>query len=128
MILLRAYRPLGEDDVVTAWYAGANPKAQAGLDARMVHLRVQKREGWIRQPYDSLDGGVGEVRWKAEKINHRGLGYFGPERDHFTFLFFATKTNVFLPRNAIAKAIERRTLVEANPSLSIVVRDRWNQP
>ncbi len=93
----------------------------------MLYLRLQKREGWIRNMYDVLEEGVGEVRFKAEKINHRGLGYFGPERNHFTFLLFATKTNVFNPPNAISKAIERKKLVEQEPSLSIVVKDRWNQ-
>lgn len=127
MIFLRAYKPPGADDVVTVWYAGANPTAKANLDARMVHLRTQERDKWIRPYYDGLEDGVGEVRWKAIKINHRGLGYFGPERNQFTFLLFATKTNVFDPRNAISKAVERKVIVENDPSLSVAIKGRWNQ-
>ena len=128
MILLRAFKPVDQPDVVSYWYMTTAPTARAKLDALMVHLRTQKREGWIRPAYDVLRNGVGEVRFKAQKINHRGLGYFGPDRNQFTFLLFATKTNVFKPNNAISRAVEIMKMIEADRALSIVISGRWNQP
>jgi hypothetical protein len=128
MILLRSLTLDDGQEVVNSWYARANAIARANLDVRMNHLRFQKREGWTRPYYDILRkaDGVGEVRFKAEKINHRALGYFGPGRNEFTFLFFSTKTDRYDPPNAIEIAKQRRLIVVSNPRVSTVVK-RWGQ-
>ncbi|MGE3993597.1 type II toxin-antitoxin system RelE/ParE family toxin [Pseudorhodoplanes sp.] len=115
--------PNGQD-VVSAWYAAASSAERASLDARMVYLRLQTRESWTRPSYDTLRDGVGEVRFKARRINHRALGFFGPERNHFCFLIFATKTNVFDPRNAIETAVDRRAHIESGAASYVIVR-KW---
>ena len=129
MILLRALQLDDGADVVTIWYENYQhlPVVRARLDTRMMHLRYQNREGWVRPNYDTLRDGVGEIRFKANQVNHRPLGFFGPDRGDFTFLFFAIKTDVFDPANAIDIAVERRQQVIAKPELSMVVKGRWNQ-
>ena len=128
MILLRSYRLDDGSDVVSVWHARESGKVKAGLAARMVHLRQQPREGWIRPPYDILKSadGIGAVRWKVERIQHRGLGYFGPGRNEFTFLLFTTKADGYDDID-IKHARTRRSNVEHNMSLSVVVKDRWGQ-
>jgi hypothetical protein len=130
MIVLKSFRldDCGAGDVVTRWYAQYDdrPKVRAKLDSRMTYLRQQNREGWIREPYDTLRDDIGEVRFKADQMWYRPLGYFGPGRNEFTFLFFATKTDEFDPPNAIDIAVERKLVVENNPKRAIRLR-RWGQ-
>lgn len=129
MIVLRAFT-LDDcnQDVVSLWYQqhGNRPKVRAKLDSRMVYLRQQRREGWVREPYDTLRDGIGEVRFKAERVLYRPLGFFGPAREEFTFLLFATKTKDFIPPNAIDIAVERRKVVIRNPERAVRL-NRWGQ-
>lgn len=129
MILLRSYQLEDGSDVVDAWFEEqeTSPRIRARFDSIMVHLRCQNREGWTRPYYDTLRSGVGEVRFRVQETNFRPLGFFGPDRNEFTFLFFATKNAAFHPPNAIEMAIERRELTRRKPNRSIVVRQRWNQ-
>jgi hypothetical protein len=130
MIVLKAFvlDDCGGGDIVTRWYEQyeASPKVRAKLDARMIYLRQQNREGWTRESYDTLRDGIGEVRFKAEGILHRPLGYFGPGRNEFTFLFFATKTGEFDPPNAIDIAVDRKLIIDRNPKRAIRLK-RWGQ-
>ena len=129
MISLRSLQFDDGADVVTIWYENHQnlPGVRARLDAIMFHLRCENREGWTRPYYDTLRDGVGEVRFKVNGINYRALGFFGPNRNDFTFLLFATKTDRFDPVNAIDIAVERRLQVIDKPELSTVVKGRWNQ-
>ena len=128
MFRLNAYT-LNGGDVVSAWYAKqtgkAGAKRKAKLDAIMLHLRQQPRELWIRGYYDTLRDGIGEVRFKLNGINYRPLGYFGPGRYDFTFLFFATKTNEFDPLRAIDIAVSRRGEIQ-NGSVRVKEIKRWD--
>lgn len=126
MILIKAFRD-GDGDIVATWGNQQRPKVRAAIASKMIYLRQQKREGWIRPHYDSLRDGIGEVRFKVERINYRALGFFGPGRNEFTFCFFATKTNVFDPRNAIDTAIERKLLVEQEDERYAVKLRMWGQ-
>ena len=128
MILLKSFRADDGIDVVARWYAEMErrPKARAKLDTRMRYLRQQPREGWVREPYDTLRDGIGEVRFKAGAVWYRPLGFFGPGRNEFTFLLFATKTDEFIPSNAIDLAVERKLVVMRSPSHAVMV-DRWGQ-
>lgn len=129
MILLRAFQPDVGNDVVSSWYDDYQnlPVVRARLDVLMIHLREQARDGWVRPYFDTLRDGVGEVRFKANNVNHRPLGFFGPDRNEFTFLYFATKTNRFSPANAIDIAADRRLDAIKDPQLSVPIRGRWNQ-
>jgi hypothetical protein len=57
---------------------------------------------WLHQ-----DGqGLGEVRFKADSIQQRPLGFRGPEPDVFTIVLPSVqeKGNRFVPANALAQA------------------------
>ena len=79
MILLRAFQPDIGNDVVSSWYDDYQnlPVVRARLNILMIHLREQARDSWVHPYYDTLRDGVGEVRFKANSVNHRPLGYFG---------------------------------------------------
>jgi len=126
MIVLKAFMD-GGTDVVSLWNSQQRAKVRAALAVKMTYLRQQNREGWIRPHYDGLRDGVGEVRFKVERINYRALGFFGPERNEFTFCFFATKTDEFDPRNAIDIAVERKILVERDALKHVAKLTIWGQ-
>lgn len=131
MVLLKAYRLADGADVVSAWYRhhAGDAAVRAGLDARMDYLKWQRREGWTRPRYDILRNcrGMGNVHFKVGTMQHRALGYFGPERMEFTFLMFCTHTEHYDPRNALEIGMQRMDQVRANPAMAIVVRGRWSQ-
>jgi hypothetical protein len=115
---------------VDDWYAlhSADDAVRSALDARMVFLRQQPRDYWTRPRYDLLKGagGIGEVRFKVDRIQHRALGYFGPRRMEFTFLEMCTKTDGNSLRKAIKSAKERKQEIDKDPNLSVLV-NRWGQ-
>lgn len=52
--------------------------------------------------------GLGEIRFKVSKVCYRPIGYFGPERQHFTVLIGTIKKgNRFNPINACNTAQKR---------------------
>jgi hypothetical protein len=115
-------------DVVSSWYAEHErwPKITVRLDLLMTHLLQQPRDNWIRPHYDTLRDGVGEIRFKVNRIQHRPIGFFGPERNDFTFLLFATKSAEFYPRNAIDVAVALKTRVENGTARTVRIV-RWDQ-
>jgi len=123
---IKAYVLNDGGDVVTSWVGryGQQPKVMARMDALMIHLRQQPKDGWIRPYYDTLSDGIGEVRFKVMNILHRPLGFFGPDRNDFTFLFFATKKAKFDPPNAIDTAVSRKAEIE-NGSAGVIRITRW---
>lgn len=125
MIGISAFVPDQGVDVLSEWFHTAGNMEKAKLDSRMLHLRQQRREKWTRPFYDTLRDGVGEVRFKANRIQHRALGFFGPDQNEFTFLILATKTNRFNPPNAIDIAVERRKLILSGNAARHVIT-RWD--
>lgn len=124
----KAYALDDGGDVVSSWYAhyGRWPKITVRLDLLMIHLLQQPRDNWTRPYYDTLRDGVGEIRFKVKGILHRPIGFFGPRRNDFTFLFFATKRDEFEPRDAIDIAVMRKAQIE-NGAARIVEVKRWEQ-
>jgi len=128
MFIAKAYALDDGGDVVSCWYAeyGRWPKITARLDLLMIHLLQQHKDGWTRPHYDTLRDGIGEIRFKVKGILYRPLGFFGPNRNDFTFLFFATKRDDFEPPDAIDIAVARKALIE-NGSVRTVEINRWKQ-
>jgi hypothetical protein len=126
MIVTKAFVLDDGGNVVSSWYTehARATKVMARLDMRMIYLRQLPRENWVRPYYDTLRDGVGEVRFEINRINYRPLGYFGPNRDEFTFLFFCKKKSQFEPRNAIDIAASRRKLIESCRAETTIVT-RW---
>lgn len=50
-----------------------------------------------------------EIRFKADRKQHRPIGYFGPGKDEFTILIYAThKQDIYDPSSALDSAEFRR--------------------
>ena len=97
------------------WLEGQTPAVQARFEAAFRHLEQQPREVWKRPHFDTLKGecsGLGEIRFKADSVQHRPIGFFGPNRGEFTFLLFAIeKDNSFIPKRACKTARQRKSKV-----------------
>jgi hypothetical protein len=95
-----------------------------GLRATLNGLKDQEDiQGWCRpNGFDLLTGkkyapyrGLGKLRFKAE-VQHRPLGFFGPERKTFTLLAWATERDgAFDPPTVLDTALKRMNLVLRNP-------------
>lgn len=55
-----------------------------------------------------------EIRFKANGVQHRPLGFFGPGPSEFTILILAThKDDVYKPSSAIDTAAQRRKAIQS---------------
>jgi hypothetical protein len=75
--------------------------------------------GWCRpNGFDRLTGKyreLGKLRFKVANVQHRPLGFFGPERKNFTLLIWATERDgKFNPPNLRETALQRMAHVKQN--------------
>jgi hypothetical protein len=97
------------------WYAETPPKAQAKFDKILDFLRDNPNNLWPSEWFKPLTGydGIFEIRYKIRNILYRPLGFFGPNKEEFTFLVPAREQgNILIPRDAPALAVERRKMIE----------------
>jgi hypothetical protein len=101
-------------DIFKEWYEQLPVGAQAKFDAILEYLRDTPHTQWstaVVLPLSEAEG-IFEIRVKIRNVLYRPLGCFGPDRGEFTLLVPAREHgNRFEPRNAIALAEARRTLV-----------------
>jgi Gp49-like protein DUF891 len=113
----RCYVSLRGIDEIQLWYEGQSEKVQAKFDSRLKFLAQRERHHWKREPFDDLHGecdGLGEIRFKADRIEHRPLGFFSPG-NMFTLVFCAQEKNSrFVPRNACETALNRKAQILAD--------------
>jgi hypothetical protein len=103
--------PRGQQEVPT-WYAQQTPRVQAVFDQRLRTLQQMERREWT-EPYSKiLRGectGLVEIRFYADKVQHRPLGWFGPSAGEFTILLCAREIgDRFDPLNACKIALGRK--------------------
>lgn len=107
----RCYISARGTDEVRAWYNNLSPAAQAKFDSRIKILAQNERQLWQRPLFALLKGqgaGLGEIRFDADKVQHRPIGYFGRENT-FTIVFCAIERgDRFEPKNALEVAQKRR--------------------
>jgi len=120
----RSYVDPNGAEAVAEWYGQQSAKVQAKFDERLRNLQQMRPDEW-RDPYSKqLHGecdGLVEIRFKANRVQHRPLGFFGPGRMEFTVLFFAVeKGDRFVPRDACERALRRRDAVVSDPNASTV--------
>lgn len=108
----------GKRDVIQDWYDSQSPETQAEFDNTLDFLRPRGRDEWKRPQFDVLHGecaGLGEIRFKANRVEHRIVGYFGPDRMKFAMLVAAIeKDKKFIPKSTCRTAQRRKTEVESN--------------
>lgn len=115
-------------DLVT-WYNSLEEKGKAVFSVRMDYLSACNTSAEWTMPYcKPLGAGIIEIRFKDRKVQQRPLGYFGPNTKEFTFLFPATeKGSKFIPKDAIARAKNRKKTVTLDPRRSHVWDFRLNE-
>jgi len=108
----------GGRDVIRDWYDEQAPEVQAEFDVALSYLREQPPAQWVRPSFGTLRGkcaGLEEIRFKANKIQHRPIGFFGPEGMQFTLLLCATeKDRKFIPPSTCDTAQRRKAIVLNN--------------
>lgn len=119
--ILRTYvKPSGED-VLRTWYDSGTAKVRAKFLSRMKFLKASPRHQWVRPHFDLLHEeckGLGEVRFKADRTEHRPLGFFSPG-ETFTFVFFAVeKDDSLVPKTACSVGQTRKAEVNSIPERS----------
>lgn len=107
----RCYRSADGTDEIKAWYDGGSKRLQAKFLSRMRILAQLPRVEWNENLYKDLHGpcgGLGEIRFFADKVQQRPLGFHSGAAE-FTILFCAKeKGGRFVPLSACEKAIARR--------------------
>lgn len=107
---------------VGQWYNAQNGKVQAAFDQRLRHLQQMQSYEW-RKPYTKqLSGGCDglvEIRFNADRVQHRPLGFYGPSRLEFTILLCAIERGGrFEPRDACNIALRRKDEVNNHSQAS----------
>lgn len=99
----------------------ASPQIQAAMDVAWDYLKVRSREQWShpRNHSAKLSGrkkdfrDYYEIRLFAGKVQHRPIGYFGPNLRDFTILIWATeKGGKFTPASWRTTADSRRNQIQ----------------
>jgi hypothetical protein len=121
----RSYVFPDNDDEVARWYRSQGPKVQAKFDRRLHDLQQMAPNEW-RDPYTKqLEGacdGLVEIRFKADRIQHRPLGFYGPRQHEFTIVFCAIEQgDRFEPADACAIALRRKDEVVTGVRVSRIV-------
>ena len=110
----------GKRDVIRDWYDSESPEAQAEFDNAIDFLRQRQRQEWKRPQFDLLRAncaGLGEIRIRANSVQHRIIGFFGPKHLEFTLLLAAKeKDRKFIPKGACLTAQRRKLEVESDPT------------
>jgi len=104
-------------DDVKAWYDRQSKEWRSKFAGRLFALRELPFDEWKPLLFRWLreDGqGLGEIRFKADRIQQRPLGFRGPQPDVFTIVFPSAqeKKSRFVPANAIAQAQRLKTDIE----------------
>lgn len=80
-------------------YNSASPSIQAGLDAALDYLKNLRRDKWTnpRKHAARLDKqdwpDFYEIRFFADKVQQRPIGFFGRQPDEFTFVLWCIEQN-----------------------------------
>lgn len=116
--------PNGTDEIRSA-YEGKQRQARAKLLSRLTTLSSLPFEEWTSTWYKDLHGtasGLGEIRFKADNVQQRILGYRSGEKE-FVLLFWAIeKGNKFVPSTAPQIALARKNNVLKSKDFA---RDLW---
>lgn len=107
-------------DEIKRWYDEGEPKMGAAFLSRLQTLSQLEAHQWELPYFRWLHGdcrGLGEVRFKANGVQHRPLGFLSG--DTFTLLFGAKeKGGKFLPKSACEIAQARKIEIQNAPQYS----------
>jgi len=114
---VRCFANARGDDLFDRDYRAQTPEVRAEFRAVLNGLLFQEDiTGWCRpNGFDRLSGKyreLGKLRFKVANVQHRPLGFFGPERKMFTLLIWSTERDgKFNPPNVRDTALDRMNQV-----------------
>lgn len=123
------------NSVVGEWasaYDRLGDKGQAKADERLRYLRDQPPAMWLEPGAKRLGSAtdkdckdVYEIRFKANNIQQRPLGFFGPGPSQFTVVLWAThKGNQWVPKEKCRIAKERyQSIVDGKSTIAKIEID-----
>ena len=111
----RTYIDPKGNDVVRDWYDSQSKKVKAKFVSRLRMLATLPFSEWNETLHKALHregAGLNEIRFKADNVQQRPLGFRSGPRE-FTLLLCATeKSNRFIPANACEIALARKQEVQ----------------
>lgn len=114
----RCYVSADGVDQIRAWYEGQSSEVRRKFLSRLLALRGLPFAEWQLPLFRWLHGdahGLGEARFKADRVQQRPLGFQGPGEDVFTLVLCANeKGGAFVPRNATELGLRRKAEIENN--------------
>ena len=127
---LMSYVTSGGREVVGDWFEAQPEAVQAAFLVRLEYLLACPRPEWKRESFDLLSGpcrGLAEIRFKANKVQHRPVGFFGPDRAAFTILICAEERGGrFVPKSTCDIAQKRRSEIIADAGRAIECKWLWD--
>ncbi|MGB9429195.1 MAG: hypothetical protein WCC11_04865 [Gammaproteobacteria bacterium] len=102
-------------NLIRDWCEKLSEKGSARLAAILEHLEQSK--SWQKPEFKRLSGkaykDLGEIRFKADNVQHRIIGMNGPAEGTYTLLIGCThKDNIYEPPNALVTAVQRKKNLE----------------
>jgi len=111
----KCYKSPDGTDQIREVYGAKQRQARTKFASRLRILSLLPYDEWHAELYKELHGkaaGVAEIRFKADGVQQRVLGYRSGESE-FSLLFWAIeKSNKFVPLSAPATALERKAEAE----------------
>jgi hypothetical protein len=107
------YCSLAGNDLIANWFWDRPAAAQTEFDVALKILSIT--EDWRGMPeFKSLGrDGLCEIRFKAEKVQYRPLGFFGPGAKCFSiYVASFKKGEKYNPPNAFDLAFKNKSKVE----------------
>ncbi|MGE0103528.1 MAG: type II toxin-antitoxin system RelE/ParE family toxin [Blastocatellales bacterium] len=113
---LMEFKTLSGRGVISQWVAKEiEMGAEIEFHSIIRNLQNTPRELWVRPDYAPFDPEIGEIRFKANSLQHRVFGFFLPEAKQYVMLVGCTKKGrIYTPREAEETARNRRRLVLAD--------------
>jgi hypothetical protein len=106
---------------VTAWLAEGSVTRRAEFHTRLRFLApIRNRLDWEDSSFRKMRRAAGraglyEIRWKADSTQWRVLGFFRDGQREFVMVMGCShKQQIYTPRDAIEKAIDRKGEIEKN--------------
>lgn len=84
-----SFRTSNNRGVYAGWYKDQSWTVRAAADNSLKYLRARKSQDWRFPQYKSLTEnckGWGEIRFLADRVQYRLIGYMGPGSEKFTIL------------------------------------------
>ena len=119
--VVRCFANARGENLFDRGYRDQLPEVRAEFRAVLNGLLAQEDiVGWCRpNGFDRLSGKyreLGKLRFKIRNVQHRPLGFFGPEQRTFTLLIWATERDgKFAPPGVQDTALQRISQIKDNP-------------